>query len=98
MALAGAPAKSIEFPKNNELPSSDQLGKRSSRSPLVASLGTPPSADTVYMWNGFPGIWAANAMCFPSGDHWGLRLAVGGKLSWRRSVPSTLLHHRDPSG
>ena len=72
--------------------------RRHSTRPVVTCSGTPPAAGTTYIFDGFPGSWAANAICVPSGDQRGWKVCIGSKVSSWRSVPSALPCHSVPSG
>src|SRR5450755_3533668 len=68
--------------KVSKLPSGDQ-----STAPEFASTtvcGDPPSVLITYT----APVEVEYATCFPSGEMTGAKICVGGKVSWRGSVPS----------
>src|SRR5437867_80387 len=97
MAMVRASSHVTE-PKTSVLPSADQPTSPTFNSDGATDEGLPPSADTNSMAHGRPGVADAKAICLPSGDQRGNSTRPGGKVSWRRSLPSTLLRHNVPSG
>src|SRR5205814_9323102 len=85
-------------PNTSKFPSGDQFGSLSSRSVGSTSCGLPPSDEIRWIFQGLPGEVAVKAIRFPSGDHRGHAVRIGGNVSWSRWLPSALHRHKVPSG